>query len=36
VGFYCFSTMCKFFIIGIRVQFENSGSADFPGWQAFF
>ena len=24
VGFYCFSTMCKFFIIGIRVQFENS------------
>ena len=23
-GFCCFSTMCKFFIIGIRVQFENS------------
>ena len=23
-GFCCFSAMCKFFIIGIRVQFENS------------
>jgi len=26
VGFYCFSTMCKFFIIGIRVQFENGST----------
>ena len=32
-GFCCFSTMCKFFIIGGQRIF---GSADFPGWQAFF